>query len=310
MEYKDYYKVMGLDKNVSQEDIKRAYRKLARKYHPDVSKEPDALSKFKEVGEAYEVLKDPDKRKKYDQYGQYWQTGPEAAHAGGQPHYQYTDMGGDVSDFEDFISNIFRQQRQREHHRQSKGQDVHTKISISLEDSYQGAEKSLQLQIPEQDAYGQISYRTREIKVKIPKGIGDKQSIRLKGQGDKGLGSNPGDLYLEINITPHPWFHLQKHDIYLDLPISPWEATLGATVMVPTLGGAVKLTIPKLSQAGKQMRLKGRGLPQNGHAGPGDQIVTLRIVIPPTANDEELRLYEELAKKTDFNPRAKLGVGS
>lgn len=304
MEHKDYYKVMGLEKSASQEDIKRTYRKLARKYHPDVSKEPDALSKFKELGQAYEVLKDPEKRKKYDQYGQFWQSG---AQGQDNPSYQYNHQG-DVNDFEDFISSIFKQQQQRDYHRNTRGQDIHSKINITLEDSFHGALKTLQLQIPEQDTYGQIHYRNREVKVKIPKGIADKQSIRLKGQGDKGLGHSPGDLYLEISIKPHPWFHLHQRDIHLDLPISPWEAALGATVTVPTLGGPVKLTIPKLSQSGKQMRLKGRGLPSNGSSEAGAQIVKLYIVIPHTDNPQMTHLFEQMAKTSDFNPRQSLGV--
>lgn len=305
MEYKDYYKIMGLPRDVSQEEIKRVYRKLARKYHPDVSKESDAENKFKEVGEAYEVLKDPKKRAQYDQYGQYWQDPAQAQqrhHNSGQSHYHSEG----AADFEEFLNSIFQQQSRREHDAFfDQRLDVHAKLNISLEDSYNGAEKTLQLQMPAMNHQNQMEYQTRAIKVKIPKGIGDKQQIRLKGQGNQGSGQRKGDLYIEINLLPHPWFRLENKDIHLELPISPWEAALGASVHVPTLAGAVKLKIPKLSQTGKQMRLKGRGLPQSS---PGDQLITLKIVIPLTDNEQINHLYEQLDKATNFNPREKLGV--
>ncbi|MDP1604602.1 MAG: DnaJ C-terminal domain-containing protein [Legionella sp.] len=304
MEYKDYYKVMGLEKNASQEEIKRTYRKLARKYHPDVSKEANAENKFKEVGEAYEVLKDPEKRKKYDQYGQYWQEPSQRPQQ--QQHYSQDYDSSTAADFEEFLSSIFRQRQQQEHSFHEKGQDIHARLAISLEDSFNGTEKTLQLQLPVMTNYGQMDYQQKAIKVKIPKGIGDNQQIRLKGQGSTSPnGGRAGDLYIEITITPHPWFVLQKKDIYLELPISPWEAALGATVQVPTLAGAVKLKIPKLSQCGKQLRLKGRGL---SGTPAGDQIVNLKIVIPTVENEQATKLYEELGKTLDFNPREKLGV--
>ncbi len=310
MEYKDYYKIMGLESSASQEEIKRAYRKLARKYHPDVSKEPEAEAKFKELGEAYEVLKDPEKRAKYDKYGQYWREQEQAASAGAGPQQQRYRQHFDqetATDFEDFISSIFRQRSRQPQYESyfDQGQDVHAKMTISLEDSYHGAEKTLQLQVPSVDQSGRMTYVTRAIKVKIPKGITDKKQIRLKGQGGQGAGQQSGDLYIEINISPHPLFKLNNKDIYLELPISPWEAALGTTVKVPTLAGEVNLKIPKLSQTGKKMRLKDRGLPGNP---PGDQYVTLNIVIPVKENKEAERLYEQLAKITDFNPREKMGV--
>lgn len=302
MEYKDYYKIMDVARNASPEDIKRSYRKLARKYHPDVSKQADAESKFKELGEAYEVLKDPAKRAKYDQYGQDWKNPPQE-----RPQYQQSYQAGEQSaDFEDFFASMFGQKHNRqETPMYDEGNDIHAKLSIDLIDSFSGSEKSLQLQTPIRQPNGFIQYQTRTIKVKIPKGIEDHKQIRLKGQGEKGLGSKAGDLYIEIHINPHPWLKLQNKDIYLDLPISPWEATLGASLSVPTLAGIVKLKIPKLSQAGKQLRLKGRGLP-GSH--PGDQIVTLKIVIPETSDEKISTLYEEMAKLAKFNPREKLGV--
>lgn len=311
MEYKDYYKVMGVKKDASQEEIKRAYRKLARKYHPDVSKETDALSKFKEVGEAYEILKDAEKRQKYDQYGQYWQHSGKGAGSGSQRPYSNQqqhayDLG--AKEFEDFINSIFgnrRQEQKRPFYTKAKGEDIQARLTINLEDSFIGREKTLQLQTPVLDNFGRETYQTRAIKVTIPKGIQEGQKIRLKEQGETGGAQKAGDLYIEIHIQPHHYFKLEKKDIHLELPISPWEAALGATVLVPTLAGAVKLTIPKLSQSGKQMRLKGRGLPG---LTPGDQIVTLSIVIPKTEDEQLTKLYEEMAKSTQFNPREKFGL--
>lgn len=307
MEYKDYYTIMGLQRDASPEEIKHAYRKLARKYHPDVSKEPGAEEKFKELGEAYEVLKDPEKRAKYDQYGQYWKQQGQQGFRPGESRHEEHFNSGDAADFEDFINSIFRQrQQQQEANFYDFGQqDIHAKLAISLEDSYSGAEKNIQLKIPVYDRHGQGEYQTRSVKVKIPAGIGDQQQIRLKGQGGKVDGQQPGDLYIEISILPHPWFHLDNKDIYLQLPVAPWEAALGATVQVPTLGGPVNLKIPAHSQSGKQMRLKGRGLPGNP---AGNQYISLEIVIP-VHDDEKLRqLYEEMAQQAAFNPREKLGV--
>lgn len=308
MEYKDYYKIMGLKHDASPEEIKRAYRKLARKYHPDVSKEADAESKFKEVGEAYEMLKDAQKRSQYDQYGQYWKEQGQREHPQSeqQTYQQYDErnLGG----FEDFINSIFsqRQRHQQPHHSyQSGGQDIHAKLSISLEDSFCGAEKTIQLQIPSVDSHGEVQYQLRSIKVKIPKGVCNQQQIRLKGQGGRYSAHHTGDLYIEIQIAAHPLFHVQNKNVYLKIPITPWEAALGAGINVPTLAGQVKLNIPKLSQSGKQMRLKGRGLPGNP---PGDQYVTLEIVIPPTNNEQMINLYEQMARTSHFNPREKLGV--
>lgn len=311
MEYKDYYKIMGLERTADQDEIKRTYRKLARKYHPDVSKEANAEHKFKELGEAYEVLKDPEKRAKYDQYGQYWKQQEQAQQAGRSAgaHQQHYHQGNvDESDFADFLNSIFRQRQQQQQAYEAQGQDIHATLTISLEDSFHGSEKTLHLQFPIQNEYGELQYQQRAIKVKIPKGVTNKQQIRLRGQGGKGQGqaARQGDLYIEITIAPHPFFKLENKDIYLQLPITPWEAALGASIAVPTLGGAVNLKIPKLSQTGKQMRLKGRGLAGNP---TGDQYVTLEIVIPAQEKSEADKLYEQLAGiYSDYNPRSKLGV--
>lgn len=305
MEYKDYYKIMGLERGATQEEIKRTYRKLARKYHPDVSKEEHAEAKFKELGEAYEVLRDPEKRAKYDQYGQYWKEQASSNPQSDKQQYHYQHFNEDQgTGFEDFLNSIFRERYgQQQSSVYEQGRDIHARLAIDLEDSFRGTEKTLQLQTPAVDQQGNIEYHTRAVKVKIPKGIGDKQQIRLKGQGVKGGAHQAGDLYIEININPHSLFKLQKNDIYLQLPVSPWEAALGATIKVPTLAGPVNLKIPKLSQNGKQMRLKGRGLPSHQ---PGDQYITLEIVIPEKASPQADALYEQLAKTMNFNPREHL----
>lgn len=298
MEYKDYYKMMGLSRDATQDQIKHAYRKLVRKYHPDVSKEPEAEKHFKEVQEAYEVLKDPKNRNLYDQLGENWNQPQPPPHSG----FNQTQSNVDPAAFEDLINSIFGGQGQARSSWQQQhapaydqGQDVYAKLNIDLEDSYHGREKMLQLQMGDE---------LKTIKVKIPPGIGDKQQIRLKKQGIK-RGKHAGDLYIEINLNPHPLYKLENKDIHLILPIAPWEAALGATIKTPTLGGEVNLKIDKLSQSGKKMRLKGRGLPGNPQ---GDQYVTLEIMIPPKQSEQADKLYEELEKAVPFNPREKLGI--
>ena len=226
VEYKDYYKIMGLERSATQEDIKRAYRKLARKYHPDVSKEPDAEEKFKALGEAYEVLKNPEKRAQYDELGPYWQ---QQSRGPSQDYSQRAHADPEQArKFEDFINSIFGGQESSFYSSVfDQGQDIHARVQINLEDSYHGAEKTLQLSRPQIDAHGRVLNQPRTIKVKIPKGVKDKQQIRLKGQGEKGRGGKAGDLYLEINIQPHPKFQLDNKDIHLNVGLYPWEAALG-----------------------------------------------------------------------------------
>lgn len=314
MEYKDYYKTLGVERDASEDDIKRAYRKLARKYHPDVSKEPDAEEKFKEVQEAYEVLHDPEKRQAYDNIGSGWQAGqdfrppPGWEGQGFEQHFTDTDFG----DFSDFFESLFGHARRAGSGRRgftdfrAAGQDQHARLRISLEDAYHGATRTVNLTVPEVDEQGRVQRRQRELKVRIPAGVLPGQNIRLQGQGSKGIGGGEaGDLFLEIEYEPHPYFQVQQRDIYLDLPITPWEAVLGGKVAVPTLGGKVNLTIPPNSQTGKQMRLKGRGLPGKP---AGDQIVRLKVVTPPAKTDEQRSLYEQMRDLMPMNPRADLGV--
>ncbi len=303
MDYKDYYKIMGIKKDASEEEIKRAYRKLARKYHPDVSKEPQAEEKFKELGEAYEVLKDPEKRAKYDRYGRYRQQQQGSGHQRrtGNPHSEHFEE----TNFEDFLNSIFGGNYRQQSTVYDQGRDIYAKLTISLEDSFNGAEKTLQLPTSELDAQGYLKKRLKTVKVKIPKGVTNQQSIRLQGQGGRGQGGQVGDLYIEITISPHSLFQLQKKDVYLQVPIMPWEAALGTHINVPTLGGPVKVKIHELSQTGTQLRLAKRGLPGTP---PGDQYIILQIVNPPTTNEQLTDLYRQMAKCVSYNPREKLGV--
>jgi len=313
MEFKDYYAVLGVPRDATQDDIKRAYRKLARKYHPDVSKEANAEARFKEVGEAYEVLKDPEKRAAYDQFGNQWQAGQDFKPP---PNWDtgFEFSGGgftDAGDFSDFFETLFgRARRGRGGHRdrgfQTRGEDHQAKILISLEEAYQGASRTITLKTPELDAEGHVITRPHTLNVKIPKGVTEGQRIRLAGQGAPGLGGGPkGDLYLEIAFQPHPLFRAEGRDIYLELPVTPWEAALGQTVTVPTLGGKVELRIPPGSQSGTKLRLKGRGLPDSP---AGDQYVVLRIVTPRADTPAAKALYEQMAHELPMNPRAALGV--
>jgi curved DNA-binding protein len=326
MEFKDYYAILGVDRNASAADIKKAYRKLVRKYHPDVSKEKNAEERTKEINEAYEVLGDQTKRSKYDQLGANWRDGQDFTPPPGWQRREkvYTsDFGnfGAGGDFSDFFESLFggggfgAQQRQRRSSfereyrgapQQQQGEDIHSKYMISLPDAFNGASHTISLPITTIDDRGQRHTQTRTLKVKIPAGITAGQQIRLGGQGNPGLnGGPPGDLYLEIDITPHPVFRIEGTDIYLNLPITPWEAALGATIAVPTLGGKVELKIPGGSRSGQKMRLKGRGLPSKPL---GDQYIILQIVTPPAETPAAKKFYEHMAETFPFNPRENMGV--
>jgi len=315
LEYKDYYMIMGVDRNATQEDIKRAYRKLARKYHPDVSKEEGAQAKFQEMQEAYEVLRDPEKRAAYDQLGSNWQAGqdfrpPPDWDAG----FEFSgDFGGaGESAFSDFFESLFGQHGRSRARTwgdggfQGRGQDHHAKILVDLEDAFHGATRSVTLQAPTVDASGHVQTRQRTLKVHIPKGIKQGQHIRLAGQGAPYFrGGRSGDLYLEVDFKPHPLYRVEGANLYMDLPVAPWEAALGAKVSVPTPGGTVGLTIAPGSKAGTTLRLRGRGIPAKQH---GDLYVTLQIALPPAKDARSRELYERMRDEMSFNPRAALGV--
>ena len=311
MKYQDYYQTLGVARDASTDDIKRAYRKLARKYHPDVSKEANAEARFKEINEAHAVLSEPEKRAAYDQLGANWRAGQDFD-PGAWDNAHVRGRGGfsaeNAAEFSDFFSQLFGGGfgGARRTGAGMAGQDQHAKLRIALEDAYHGATRTLQLGLPTFDATGAATTQIKTLQVRIPAGIAAGQQIRLAGQGSPGIGSGaPGDLYLEVEIEPHPLYRVDGRDVYLNLPVAPWEAALGATLTVPTLGGKVDLKIPAGARAGQTLRLKGRGLPGKT---PGDQYVVLQIVTPQADNAEKRALYERMAREMAFNPRSHLGV--
>jgi len=331
MQYKDYYKILGVDRKASQEEIQRAYRKLARKYHPDANTAPDATEKFKEINEAYEVLRDPEKRKKYDALGSSWRNGQEFTPPPGWESVfeqagrrrRYSGSGGSI--FSDFFeaffggSDLFRQanggdvfgsgfeesrfgQGQdvfgrefgRRRRSSAKGPDHEAVLELSLQDILAGGKKRITL-----DAGG----KQKNLEVNIPKGLTEGSRIRLAGQGGKATEGGPsGDLYLKVKLRPEKGLKVDGYNILKDLDISPWEAALGGSVPVDTPTGKVTLRVPQGSQSGQTLRLRGKGLPKRD-GGSGDMLVTLRIVVPKHLSEEERRLFRELAEKSNFDPR-------
>ena len=307
MEYKDYYKILGVERSASEADIKKAYRRLARKYHPDVSKESDAEAKFKEIGEAYEVLKDNEKRQAYDQLGANWKAGQEFRPP---PGWEHSGFGGfssqgfeaGASGFSDFFESIFGGgfAQQAGGHGfgdrgfssqgfQQAGQDQSASIEVSIQDAYNGTTRSIRLS------------NGKSLQVKIPKGIITGKKIRLAGQGAPGINGGPnGDLYLEVTVIDDAKFTLKNKDVYVDLNITPWEAALGEKVPVTTLNGTVELKIPAGSQSGRKMRLTGKGLPGSP---AGDLYVRLNIATPPANTEQEKALYQSMKDAFKFNPR-------
>ena len=310
MKFKDYYEILGLTRSATQDEIKHAYRKLARKYHPDVSKDPDAEARFKELGEAYAVLKDPEKRAAYDQMGSQWKAGQDfQPPPGWDTGFEFSGgdfgagPGGEHSDFFEALFGRHFGTGQRGHVR-AQGQDHHATVQIDLLDAYRGAQRSIALRMPMLDAEGRVALQERKLDVSIPKGIRAGQHLRLAGQGAPGLGGGAaGDLYLEIVFKPDPKFRADGRDVYANLPLAPWEAALGAAVMVPTPEGPVRLTIPPGSVAGRQLRLKGRGIPGTP---PGDLYVVLTIALPPADSEAAREAYRAMAEAFDFNPRQAL----
>jgi curved DNA-binding protein len=304
MKYKDYYASLGLERGASEEAIKKAYRRYARKYHPDVSKEAGAEEKFKEIAEAYQTLKDPEKRAAYDQLG---------AHAPGQDfqpppdwrqQYSESPFAAEDLDLSDLFSHLHAGAGRRGGRRSMPGQDYEIAVAITIEQAFEGTQIDLDLNMPEYDADGRLHRTPHVFKARIPKGATDGQRLRLPGKGGKGLnGGRDGDLYLNISLRPHPLYRATGHDLYLDLPLAPWEAVLGTAVEVPTPGGAVRLKVPPGTQAGRHLRLPNRGLPKPKE-GQGDLYAIVQIVVPSVVGETERDLYQKLSNDSAFDPRA------
>jgi len=324
MKFRDYYETLGVARGATEAEIKAAYRKLARKYHPDVNKEAGAEEQFKAVGEAYSVLKDTEKRAAYDRMGANWKNGQDfTPPPNWNEGFEYSDGnfggghggfgGGYEGDQSEFFESLFGRGRHRQGGRGGnprqgmdfKGQDHHAKILIDLADAYNGAKRTIALHMPTQDANGHVSTQERKLDVSIPKGIKAGQNLRLAGQGGPGMGSGAaGDLYLEIDFHPNPIYRIDGKDVYLDLPLAPWEAALGTTVNIPTPSGStLELKIPAGTAAGRKMRLKEKGIPSKE---AGDLYVVPNIVLPGADTDAQKEAYQALEKAFDFNPRTHL----
>ena len=324
MQFQDYYETLGVDRAASQDAIQKAFRKLARKFHPDVNTGKDAEEKFKQCNEAYEVLKDPDKRKKYDTLGANWQAGqdfrpPPKWPGSADTHFSFNAQAGDAAGFgahgfSDFFDMLFGE-------RSSgfagpdptgagdwaiRGQDHEADITIRLEDAYHGTSQTVTLQVRERDLREDPQQTTKQYTVKIPAGITPGARIRLVGKGGPGQGEGAaGDLFLRVHIAPHEVFQLKDRDLFVEVPMTPWEAALGAKIEVPTLDGNVSMSVPSGTASGKQFRLRGKGLPHAKKIA-GDLYVTVKIVVPQTLTTDERELFEQLAAKSSFKARAQL----
>ncbi len=309
MEFKDYYKILGVAADADKAAIKSAYRKLARKYHPDVSSESDAEAQFKEVAEAYEVLKDAQKRAEYDElrrYGRHgkafepppeWQSSTVFGDSG------HADFGGGFSDFFESIFGSGQPHGATERNFKRRGRDIELDLPIFLEDTLSEESIPVSFEVTEPDAHGQLTRRKKKLNVKIPAGVSDGERIRLKGQGSQGIGGGPaGDLFLRIRLVPHPLFDVEGHNLIITVPLAPWEAALGARVEVPTLTGRIHLTIPANSQTGQRLRIKGKGLVSKGHK--GDLYAVLKVVMPHGGNEKSRQQWQQLAESVPFDPRA------
>ena len=336
VKYQDYYETLGVSRGASQEEIQSAYRKLARKYHPDVNKGKDAEERFKQINEAHEVLEDPEKRKRYDALGENWRAGQDftpppgwesfgGASSRGKGYrfdFDFNDLGGfgtsgfgsGLGGFSDFFEMLFgeglggfgagRKTGARGSSGGSgRGEDSEVEINVSLEEAYRGGKKSISLERMEPDELGQMRRSTRTLEVAIPAGIGDGQRLRLKGQGGRGVSGGPaGDLYLRVRIAPHPLFRLKGRDLEVEVPLTPWEAALGARIEVPIVGGTATLSLPAGTQSGQKLRLRGKGLPGKGSGG-GHLYAVVQIKVPKPLSPREKALFEQLSRESSFRPR-------
>ncbi len=317
MDFKDYYATLGVPKEATADEIKKAFRKLARKYHPDVSKEPDADARMKEINEAYTVLSDPEKRAAYDQLGQAYQPGqdfrpPPDWDAG----FEFSGRGAPgagAGDFSDFFAELFGRMGARGAGPRAggfrggtfdaRGEDHHAKILVDLEDVYRGATRQISLRAPKMDDAGRLVLETRTLNVQIPKGLKEGQMMRLAGQGGPGIGEGkPGDLLLEVHFRPNPRYQVQGSDVIMPLEVAPWEAALGAVVALQIPDGSrLNVRIPPGAQSGRQLRVRGKGIPSTP---PGDLLLDVRVVVPPADTPRAKELYETMARELAFDPRA------
>lgn len=311
MQFKDYYQVLGVPREAGADDIKKSFRKLARKYHPDVSKEADAEAHMKEVNEAYAVLSDPEKRAAYDQLGKGYRPGEEfRPPPDWDAGFEFSGHGfspDEAAEFSDFFAQIFGHvgagaQGFRGHRNvRAQGEDHHAKVYLEVEDAFTGATRQIALRVPKVDAQGRVTLENRTLNVKIPKGIRAGQVIRLAGQGAPGAGGErAGDLLLEVHFNPHARLRVDGRDLHLKLPVAPWEAALGAMVAVELPGGGVKVRVPAGAQSGKQLRVRGKGIPGEP---PGDLLLTLAVMLPPADTPKARAFYEQMATELAFNPR-------
>lgn len=306
MQPRDYYTLLDVSKDVSASDLKKAYRRLAKKYHPDVNTEAEAEEKFKQMQKAYDVLSDPEKRKLYDAYGDSWEQAQQGGfdqhdQAGRGEYQQYRQQRTD--DYEDIFQDYFRQQQGRRPSRSMDvpGQDLHAQVTVTVPEAFSGTQRQLHFSYQTLNEHGRVVEKTKKLNVKIPKGIGNHQQIRLKGQGEAGVGKGEnGNLYMEVIVVSTARYKVIDNDIYTHIPITPWEAALGGEIKIPTPHGKLKLRIPPSSQTGKKMRLKGKGLAK------GDFYVVLDVILPPAVSDEQIKFYQKMSEEMDFDPRKDL----
>lgn len=305
MKYKDFYQALGVARDASQADIKKAYRKLAHQYHPDISKDPDGEEKFKVVAEAYKTLKDPETRKEYDDLGMQRPNEQFTPPPEWQQQYGAGANGFDDVDLSDLL-RAFRQQGGEDGRRAVRpipGEDYEVAVNLTLEQIHAGSETDVRVELPEYDPQGLPRRVMRTYRITIPKSAADGQKLRLGGKGGPGLhGGRDGDLYVVLRLAPHRLYRVSGRDLYLDLPLAPWEAVLGTTVEIPTLGGKVSLVVKPFTKSGQKLRLAKRGLPVGGDAS-GDLYAVVQVVVPDTASEATKALYQQLADQSAFDPR-------
>ena len=313
MQFKDYYQTLGVSRDETAENIKKAFRKLARKYHPDISKEPDAEQRMKEINEAYAVLSDPEKRAAYDQLGHGYHTGQEFRpppdwDAGFEFSSRDFPGSGAATGFSDFFTELFGhmgaahagfRSGSREVH--ARGEDRYAKVLLDIEDAFAGPTRQISLRIPQMDAQGHVSLADRTLDVRIPVGIHEGQMIRLAGQGAPGTGGAPaGDLLLEVHFQPHERYRVEGRNLHLRLPVTPWEAALGSVITVDLPGKSIKVRIPEGAQSGQQLRVRGKGIPGKQ---AGDLLLDIQVVLPPADTARARQFYETMAREFAFDPR-------